>query len=65
MNRQELPDECPPLEALAAYLDHKLTEERSSSVEAHLLDCRKCRKLITLTIAAADSIPSPVNSNDK
>ncbi len=34
--------ECPDLKVLAAYLDHRLSENESEAVEAHLLYCDEC-----------------------
>ena len=53
------------MEILAAYLEGKLTEHEKASVEEHFAVCRKCRKLLSLTIKTESSLLPPVNSEEQ
>lgn len=59
----EINNDCPALEILAAYLEGKLTVHEKASVEEHLAVCRKCRKLVSLTIKSETSLLPPTNSD--
>jgi len=37
---------CPPASTYARYLDAALSRDESHSVEAHLVQCRRCRELV-------------------
>ena len=60
----ELNNNCPSLEILAAYLEGKLAIHEKASVEEHFAACRKCRKLVSLTIKTETSLRPPVNSEE-
>ena len=42
--------ECPNIEALAAYGEHKLEAEEVVTVEAHLAECSLCRQTVILCV---------------
>lgn len=51
--------QCLDVETLAAYLEHFLSPEDSAEVEAHLVRCRTCRKIIANVIKSESLIPDP------
>jgi predicted anti-sigma-YlaC factor YlaD len=59
---EEFEIDCPPLEMLAAHLEGNLTEQESSSIEAHFLWCGRCRKLISRALKSESPIVPPLNS---
>lgn len=61
----ELNNDCPSLESVAAYLEGKLTVHEKASVEEHFAVCRKCRKLVSLTIKTETALLPPVNSEEQ
>lgn len=61
----ELNNDCPSLEILAAYLEGRVTLHEKASVEEHFAVCRKCRKLVSLTIKSETSLLPPVNSEEQ
>jgi predicted anti-sigma-YlaC factor YlaD len=49
-----MPSDCPPLELLAAFLDHELRPEEQAAVEHHLAECRTCREVIKAALPSED-----------
>ena len=45
----QLKENCPEIELLAAYAEHELTPKETLTLESHLADCRKCRRIVILT----------------
>jgi anti-sigma factor RsiW len=45
---------------LAAYLENNLAVETREQVEAHLVECRKCRRIVALVIKSESVVPDPV-----
>ena len=50
MLRRAMSEECPDIEVLAAYAEHKLTPQETPMVEAHLAECAVCRQTVILTV---------------
>jgi anti-sigma factor RsiW len=50
--------QCPELEALAAYVDGALAEQRLA-MEHHLVLCQRCRHLVALIIKSQSLVPDP------
>lgn len=50
---------CPEIEMLAAYVDHNLTLDERCHVEAHLILCRQCRKIVVMTFKTKATIEDP------
>lgn len=48
---------CPELEKLAAYVDGNLAREERALVEAHLVECESCRKIVSLTVKSESAVP--------
>lgn len=48
--KRKLKEDCPRIELLAAYAEHKLTPEETLVVESHLVNCRACRRIVILTV---------------
>lgn len=53
-------NDCPPIELLAAYIDHNVTPEERATVETHMVECAICRKTVVLTVKSLTIIPDPV-----
>ncbi len=53
-------DECPSLERLATYLDHNLDEAEVRLMEAHLVACQACRRLVVAVVQSQQAVPDPV-----
>ena len=49
--------ECPEIELLAAYIDHKISAEARERVESHLADCSLCRETIALALKSRIAVP--------
>jgi predicted anti-sigma-YlaC factor YlaD len=47
---REIPSQCPDPEFLAAYLDGRLTPKEKTLIEKHLIDCHKCRHIVSMAI---------------
>ncbi|MEW6207613.1 MAG: zf-HC2 domain-containing protein [Acidobacteriota bacterium] len=56
----ELASACPDTELLAAYLENNLTVETREQVEAHLVECRICRRIVAEVIKSESVVPDPV-----
>jgi hypothetical protein len=54
---------CPDPEFLAAYLGGGLTSSERELVEEHLLDCCRCRDVVSLFIESEDSVVQPSNTD--
>jgi anti-sigma factor RsiW len=52
----EIPDQCPTTEVLAAYLDRNLLGEEQSLLEKHLATCAKCRHIVAQVVKSEDSL---------
>ncbi|PYT05399.1 MAG: hypothetical protein DMF60_12110 [Acidobacteria bacterium] len=61
---EELQDQCPDLETLAAYLDHKLTFDENQLVESHLLRCSLCRQTASEAVKTETKPPAPTPHPD-
>ena len=53
---KRLLNHCPDLEKLAAYVDGNLTREEQTLVEAHLIDCYRCREIVSLTVKSESAV---------
>lgn len=51
--------QCPDPEVLSVYLDGGLTSTELTLVEAHLLDCRTCRSIVSAAARAKESVIFP------
>jgi anti-sigma factor RsiW len=58
-----LPEECPEIEALAAYIDHVLSLSERRRIETHLAGCSRCRKTVALTVKSKAAVPDPSRVN--
>lgn len=52
--------ECPDVESLAVYLEHKLSAEEVARLESHFVRCRKCREIIASVIKSESEVPDPI-----
>ena len=57
--------DCLDIETLEAYLEHYLSPEACAEIEAHLVRCRTCRKIIANVIKSESLIPDPEIPNKK
>ncbi len=58
--RKELESACPDIELLAAYLENNLSKKARKLVEAHLLECRLCRRVVAQAIKSKSVVPDPL-----
>ncbi len=58
-------NECLDIETLTAYLEHYLTPETCLEVEAHLVRCPTCRKIIAQVIKSESLIPDQQRPSKK
>jgi anti-sigma factor RsiW len=58
-------DDCPTVEALAAYVDHNLNATERSVIEAHLNRCLICRRTVALVLKSQITISDPAVSNPR
>lgn len=56
---RELPSQCPDPEFLAAYLDGPLTPKERTFIEEHLVDCHKCRHIVSIAIKSKKPVVLP------
>jgi len=54
-----VPDTCPDLETLATYLEGNLTSDERHLIEAHLSQCSRCRKIVSLAVKSETNVPPP------
>jgi anti-sigma factor RsiW len=47
---REIPSQCPDPGLLAVYLDGRLTPKERTFLEEHLIDCYKCRDIVSMAI---------------
>jgi anti-sigma factor RsiW len=50
---------CPEENMLGAYIEHNLLPEEQQQVEAHLVECRRCRKMIAAVIKTMGMVADP------
>ncbi len=50
-------DTCPATEQMAAYCDHLLAPDETSTVESHLAACYDCRALLVSRLEASEHFP--------
>jgi anti-sigma factor RsiW len=55
---EELLNQCPELELVAAYLDGNATADESRFMEGHIAECRGCRRLIKYIIKSEADVPN-------
>ena len=53
---REIPSQCPDSELLAVYLDGKLTPKERTFIEEHLVDCHKCRHIVSMAIKSENPV---------
>ncbi len=51
---------CPNIELLAAYLENNVSQKTREQMEAHLVECRICRRVIAQAIKSESAVPAPV-----
>ncbi len=54
-----LSDDCPEPERLAEYLEGASSDSERQAIEAHLADCRDCRRIIALIVRSEAAVPDP------
>jgi len=57
-------DDCPEPELLAAYLEGLGSDSERRQIEAHLADCRDCRRIIALIVRSEAAVPDPTSLNN-
>jgi len=58
-----LAEDCISIELLSAYIDQNLAPDQRTSIEAHLVKCKHCRKTLTLAIKSQHAVPDPIPSD--
>lgn len=51
--------QCPAAEILAAYLEGQLTTSERTFIEDHLVNCNKCRHIVSTALKSQDSVVFP------
>lgn len=51
--------DCPDIDQLTRYLEHKVSPDDMARLEAHFIECRICRKVIARVIKSESVIPDP------
>jgi anti-sigma factor RsiW len=54
-----LSDDCPQPERLAEYLEGLGDKAERQEIEAHLADCRDCRRIVALIVRSETAVPDP------
>jgi anti-sigma factor RsiW len=52
-------DGCLPDEDIAAYVDRAISGERLKQIEYHLVECRRCRRVVALVVRSQTVVPDP------
>ena len=58
--RVETAEDCPRLESLAAFVNHKLFPDERDEVESHLVVCSRCRKIVVMVYRSQKAVPNPL-----
>jgi len=56
---ENLLEQCPEPETLAAYIDGKLASEEKAFTESHLAKCKYCRGAMELVSESESEAPGP------
>lgn len=55
-----MPDSCPSLELLCAFIDCNVTQEEQQLLEHHLVECDSCRAIVSRVIKSMREVPDPI-----
>lgn len=52
--------DCPEPELLADYLEGVSSDRERQEIEAHMADCRDCRRIVALIVRSEAAVPDPI-----
>ena len=56
---------CPGANLLAAYVEHRLDEDATAKLEAHLVSCDECSALVAEALSLQDAVAPRLTSRDE
>src|SRR6185436_10518314 len=51
--------DCPDINELTRYLEHKASPDETARLEAHFVECRTCRKIVARVMKSESVIADP------